>query len=344
MLYFASSLLTAPQANAKSRVENLAGAGTLEVFLFGFLSALAVIGFAVFRLVPIDRREALKQLLFGQFLKPLTGEVVVAEAPPPPAPSRPPARYGNILPIEAENDPSDSPDVFDFPETYEASLPYEDFNRRLIILDLGLGNSSPFPLYPTRISDEPIRISGSQEYLRRLIKEQFRPAYAVLLDTTGLFAATSARLEWDPLFVSPITQVFLAIPEANRPVVISVTNAAQQNLKQQLTFIRYGFEDYQFDTKFLSDRGRLNTMSLAILFDRFLGPPDKWMWFSRARLQYEIVSRDRESAALAQKLKEDAEREHREAQRLNDKREQDDSYETFAELFGIANPASGAAA
>lgn len=243
-----------------------------------------------------------------------------------------PTKFGNIPQIEAEaEEEPDLSGVYVFPNRAPPSIRYEDFNRRLVVYSLLEAHSISSDIAETCINDEPLRAAGSPEFLLRLARTQFRPAYPTLIDTFGHFATQSAQLEREPLFSGAGVKTVLDLPEEERPVIISVKGGAGTQLTPEFILMRHGFEDFHFDPRFLGD-GLAG--GLPILFRAFIGPPNEWMYFSRARLRHVMVESDKKQAAFIQGLRADAE-----AARLRKAQEEmDDSFDSFADLWGIAEP------
>lgn len=206
-------------------------------------------------------------------------EIVEVEVPPLPP------NYGNIRPkLGEEVDPIEfGPEIHEFPEHLPPATRYEDFNRRLFFWEVG-NASSHSVLTETTLDDFPTRLPPMTDAnLRTLIQEQLRPRYPVILDHFGWWGAASIQLEMQPDYTDAIVEAYLAIPEAERPVVITRSPFAKDG---PLTFFRYGFEPWSIDrTPFSIYPKELLTYLLAGL----RGSREDWLWMSIARMRHAVI-------------------------------------------------------
>lgn len=288
-----------------------------------------------------EGRKAILRTLgrpFGWWQPPPPPVEVALPVAPPPKPSEPEIRYGNIPAIlqEQEEEP-DLSEVYVFPEKASSALRYADFNTRLIVV----ANSSDGTrrVHAVRVSDEPARYRGSPTFIAHLIKAQLRPAYPTIFDPDGIFALNSAMLEREPFLSNAIVDAYLGIPAERRPVVVSVIPPNKEGGKQ-LVFCRYGFEDFRLQLDFLNPNW---PTSLRLVLSAFLGTPLEWSNFSHARLRHLATIADREMANTASLLAADideAEKRKREEEELAL-----DKMEGFTEVFrrvALPSPAADA--
>lgn len=208
----------------------------------------------------------------------------VPEAPEPePEPEILPPEFGNIRLVHDETTDmvENGPDKHEFPERAPAATRFEDFNRRLFILH---ATSKRDHVWPDTLEDDfATHLYAPQAEATAEIRKRLRPYYPVVIDTYGIWAAASAQLEMNPDVASDIIDVYLAIPEIERPVVVST---AKENATGSLTFMRRGFHDYTltFAHMRLHLRACL-TLTLATL----IGPAEKWLWYSVARMRLAVI-------------------------------------------------------
>lgn len=213
-------------------------------------------------------------------------EPEITPPPPPPPPPEPtldpvPANFGNIKPkLGEETDPDTfGPEVHDFPEVEVPATPFEDFNRRLFIYGPP-GRNGSFTWGDTLADDFATRIAVADD--DRLLKEihrRLRPRYPVILDTYGFWARASRNLEQFPGYMDDFVQAYLAIPEQQRPVVVSRAAFSEEG---QFIFLRYGFDDFEVP------RYRFSIFfqeCLQLIMAALTGPREGWLWFSVARLR-----------------------------------------------------------
>lgn len=206
-------------------------------------------------------------------------------APPPPD-------YGNIRPVVGEEtDPEVlGPDIHDFPDMPPPATRYEDFNRRLFIVSPQVPESTPWP--KTTADDFPTKLPKTAiPELLYSIRRRLRPQYPVIYDGYGYWAQASYQLEQNPFYTDDFVEAYLAIPEGQRPVVVSV---ATYDRNGHFRFMRYGFVDYVLTT----DRLRLYVQDcLRLIMAAMIGPREDWLWFSVARMRQTVIRAAEESAA-----------------------------------------------
>ena len=192
---------------------------------------------------------------------------------------------GNVKPRAREWDqPIQPTDGYEFPDRPTPVTRYEDFNRRLIVY-AGEMVELPGGRLPLRaFNDHPCEISCSATSAMAAAEKELRPSFPVIHDCMGLFSSISLRLERDPYYRDAITDSYLAIPEASRPVVISAQKP-DDKLKV-LTFLRYGFEDFSLPSSFLNPYPE---QSLSYIYSQFIGDRELWLWFSPARLRKHVT-------------------------------------------------------
>lgn len=220
--------------------------------------------------------------------------VVVTTPPPPPEPPKPPPDYGNIRPVNGEEEDPDvlDPDIHLFPAHQKIpDTRFEEFNWRYFATrehTLGSWPKTTLDDFPTRISS-PGPLALEQQVRRRL-----RPAYPVILDGYGWWQGASQQLELDDTYTDVIVRSYLALPEEQRPVVITDTRRGQN-----LTFLRYGFEPFTISRNAMDPH---LGASMEYLLAAFTGPRIGWLWFSVARMRKAVMAAEREARAAAEAL------------------------------------------
>ncbi|MFB2553790.1 hypothetical protein [Ensifer soli] len=294
-------------------------------FVYGL--GVAIVLVAVTVMFSKTLSTAVRQWLgFGPRPSPILPEPPAAPEPdvePEPEPEPEPVieihppDFGNIRPVRGEEkDPTSyGPDVHDFPEMGTPATCYEDFNRKLFIVFPASRKSGVWP--NTTSDDFPTKIKDiSLDALKEEIRLRLRPRYPVILDTYGHWSSASYQLEQNPDYTDEFVSSYLAIPEARRPVVVSVWPPEKDG---SFTFIRYGFEDYTLTLA--SMRFHLRPC-LVLLMRTMTGPRDQWLWLSVARMRQTVIrafqadeARKRENQATSyleqQTLRAKQEAEHR---------------------------------
>jgi len=213
--------------------------------------------------------------------------------------------YGNITPVLKEPTDPDTfgPAIHEFPgEDMKAPVTrFEDFNRRLFILRMAPAKKPPKRTYDEELDDDAIdgeagddgddlwprtltndfatRLEGFDEAtLLEQVRKRLRPRYNVIIDHYGYWARASAELEQTPDYTDPFVATYLAIPESERPVVLSV---ATFNDNGYFRFIRYGFEDFLIRTFPL----RFFVPECLTLIMASMRSRTDWLWFSVARMR-----------------------------------------------------------
>ncbi|WP_132665631.1 hypothetical protein [Rhizobium sp. PP-CC-3G-465] len=195
-----------------------------------------------------------------------------------------PPDYGNIRPVWGEEtDPTEfSSEVHEFPEYRPPVTRFEDFNRRLFILHPGTNAKEAWP--NTTTDDYPTKIHNvSSSAVVAQIRLRLRPRYTVLFDAYGHWAYASRQLEQNPDYTDEYVETYLAMPEAERPVVVSVHTADKDG---RFIFMRYGFENFPITHYGL--RFHLKACLIA-LFKALTGPREQWLWFSVARMRQTVI-------------------------------------------------------
>lgn len=174
----------------------------------------------------------------------------------------------------------DKSGLFRFGVAPDPATPFEDINYRLLIWD----SEARGRLWPERRikNDYPTVISGDLPWLRDKIMSRLRPGHSVLLDTLGWWAQASQTLEINPYAISPVITAYCTwINIEKRPVVIS--RPWRDEFKTgKLEFLRYGFEDFELDPKYLADYPDL---MLFFALSSFVGEDEQWRLFSPARMR-----------------------------------------------------------
>lgn len=212
-----------------------------------------------------------------------TAPVEQVDEAPEPEPEILPPEFGNIRLVQEETTDlaQTGPDKHEFPERVPAVTRFEDFNRRLFVLH---ATSKRDHVWPDTLEDDfATRLYGPEAETMAEIRKRLRPYYPVIIDTYGIWAASSAQLEMNPDFTSDIIDVYLAIPETQRPVVVST---AKENGAGNLTFLRRGFHDYTLT--FAHMRLHLRAC-LALTLATLIGPAEKWLWYSVARMRLTVI-------------------------------------------------------
>lgn len=308
-------LTRSPQSHGTLTSNNLPWNNPLRVYcrgtsltelLLGAAIAIAAVIFAV------SRSKTLKDAFARWITEQLTRIGLNQEDPSPPAPEPeilpepgpesepepepeplvelPPPDYGNIRPVLGEEiDPEEfGPEIHEFPEVREAATRFEDFNRRLFIASVVFKDVEAEWTKTTTDDFATVLKGFSLTRLTEEIRTRLRPRYPVILDTYGYWAAASRNLEMDPDYRDEIVDAYLAIPEEERPVVVSVSAT---NRDGTLIFMRYGFEN--FTLRFVTLHPHIRT-GLAHALDTLRGPRENWLWFSVARLRQYAVRADAE--------------------------------------------------
>lgn len=199
----------------------------------------------------------------------------------------PPVNFGNIRPVRGEERDLDvfGTEIHEFPDMKSPETRYEDFNRRLFILWTSADDYDSDSVWPNTTSDDyPTRITGmSTKRALEEIRLRLRPRYPVIYDTYGHWGEASRQLEYNPDFRDDLVDTYLAIPENQRPVVVSHVAAGSSG---QFRYLRYGFEDF---TLTVSDMRSHLRACLALVLKTLIGPREMWLWFSVARMRQTVI-------------------------------------------------------
>lgn len=230
------------------------------------------------------------------------------KSPSPAPPEQPPApvvapepehqvAIGNveIIPAEWKAAP-DTSDLFAFAERPAPVTRFEDLNRRLWAYTSKTSNLLKGWAPPRDFNDFVGLIGTTPGKLERIIEQQFRPGYGVIIDHAGYFLSASAKLEINPSFRDVLVDSYLQIPESKRPLVISFREPEKDT---RFTIIRYGFKPFVLRLDQLSP---YPDDSIKYILDRFIGDRNEWCWFSIARLRHDVaaLNKPREDARKAQ--------------------------------------------
>lgn len=281
-------------------------------FIFGIILVLVFVGVVVYQIATTvlntsEKRDAFWLLLvpyekrtgiFAWLPKPapVIHDAVIEIEPPKPEPElpvvQPPPDYGNVRPVLTEQMDLDEfgPEIHEFPEMGPPVTRYEDFNRRLFIAIKRDGDAD----WPDTTSDDfPTLLSGTAAATYDAVRKHLRPRYPVIIDHFGWWAAASSLLEQDPDYTDPVVEAYLAIPEYQRPVVVSSRSGSSGG---PLVFMRYGFEDLKIT---LTDLRFYLTPGLSHLMEVQIGDRSGWLWLSVARMRQTVIRKAQADAALA---------------------------------------------
>lgn len=260
----------------------------VETFLLGVLFAAVVLIAAAVKFKVVNLEEQYRRVFplppepeqQAPEPQPIEAEIVVEPELPPPPPN-----YGNIRPVlgEEEELTEFGEEVHDFPEGLPAVTRFEDFNRRLFLWRPG-GIPGTHWLPDSTLDDFPTRLVGSndQEVLSMIVRN-LRPRYPVILDEFGWWGYASSQLEMEPDYTDPIVEAYLAIPEHDRPVVITRIPGLKD---AQLKFYRYGFAPWHISREPLAVYPEA---FLTYIMAALRGPREVWLWMSVARMRQAVI-------------------------------------------------------
>lgn len=250
----------------------------METYEFGALLLLVLVGLLLWFLS--SRISAgLRGLASG------VAALFTGNGRPMPGPNEkdaPPEGNQRILPEEYLEHPVDR-GVFAFAYASEPATPFEDFNRKLLVIESDQRNS--WPERQVR-NDYATVIHGDLPWIRQELRTRLRPIYPTILDSFGWWAEASRTLELNPLASSPVINAYLSIPIESRPVIISRIRREDAKDGDKLEFFRFWFEDFELDRRFLADHPAelLRNAMMA-----FTGTPEEWWRFSPARLRKQVI-------------------------------------------------------